>query len=359
MYWSKTLPKRWAFAREALYQPWYRTLFDTFLSWGRQRMPDMVLALKAHRYCNGFRALEQQIPDAAQINAERLLEAFTPEELRRMEHLLAFLRDQGFSTPDRATSEASAERRRIQQSIEIAADEPNRSILKRYAEYLQNPDPDRSALAPRTCRLYMTAASRWLAYCDDAQPDQKQLERFLKAKPGQRASLYPFVRYLHETTGRALTIPAKKKRRSRSVLIQRGRTMFRQINHALDKPLSFQERKSLSAALVVGLTGVGLNVVLMLPREALRVQNEQGLIQLEEQWGQLPKKHNQQLLRYVDELQRRHNRDTPYLFPGRPDFQPMHPTSIAHHLAKYGVSIQAVKAQATHRLGKSVSKRAI
>jgi len=90
---------------------------------------------------------------------------------------------------------------------------PYGPLLRRYTDWL-----DDQGTPTRTIRLYLTAASQ---LCQDVglaegQPcSEEQLQRFLRRRPGARASLFRWITFCRATLGWDIKMPAMTSLKSR------------------------------------------------------------------------------------------------------------------------------------------------
>ncbi|WP_052351264.1 MULTISPECIES: hypothetical protein [Pseudomonadaceae] len=161
-------------------------------------------ALKLKNYVGFFLFIEQSgegIP-----SYRDLLRNYEPEGLRRVRLAMGWLETRYGVVADPVMREEFADRRRIEQSLTALPPGPAADLLRRYNDLLISRIGS-GKLTLRSLRLALGVAREFLAFASptgEVLPVQRDLDRFLLERSGQRASLEGFLGFLAQEQGERL-----------------------------------------------------------------------------------------------------------------------------------------------------------
>lgn len=209
-YWKGVLEKRVRLDCAAFSTCVVAEHFTAFGQWLLVEVGEQKSALTIHRYLQFFREIEQQWGDIP--GYDLLLRRFGTGELRRVLLPMRWIETVGLATSNKEAKTEDSERRRIaviQQKFSPGSNE--RMLLDNYLQMLF----DRLAAGRTTLasvRLALTPAAGLLSSfrAGDQErllPGQKELNAYLANKPGQRAAISGFVRFLREVYNAEVRLP--------------------------------------------------------------------------------------------------------------------------------------------------------
>lgn len=218
-YWMDLFEKRVRLDCAAFSTPTMASHFEAFGQWLIGQVGEHKAAITIHRYLPFFMEVEREWKAVPGYSA--LLEHFGAQRLRKVLLPVQWMQESGLAVPDNKAKQDDSERRRIVAALEkLPKGSGGRAILSGYHKVLmENFLAGKTSL--RSVRLALSPAASLLikaAKIGCIPPDQKVLDAYLKEKPGQRAALSGFVRYMRETHNAQVTLPkidAEKLRRSR------------------------------------------------------------------------------------------------------------------------------------------------
>jgi hypothetical protein len=232
-YWAKTCRKRIELDMSAFSVVEMRDAFETFGQWLEFAVGARKAALTIHHYLPFFTVIEARWKRIPTYSA--LLAHFGAEGLRRVRLPMRWLRETHGVEPDSAAREADSERRRIEA---LSASIPSRSraaiVFANYQRALMvKLHAGRTSL--RSIRLALCPAVSLLLAADpggNSLPNQRVIDRYLRATPGQRAAVTGFIRFLSANGAPALTAHVDYKK----VRLARRRVLERKIVHLAKHP---------------------------------------------------------------------------------------------------------------------------
>lgn len=210
-YWRSLLEKRVRLDCAAFSTRVMAEHFTAFGQWLVAQVGERKSALVIHRYLQFFGEIEQQWGDIPAYGP--LLRRFGADGLRRVLLPMRWIEAVGLANPDEGEKIEDSERRRItvmQEKFSLGSNE--RVLLDSYLQMLF----DRLAVGKITLasvRLALTPAAGLLSGFDSGDqerwlPGQKELNAYLTEKPGQRAAISGFVRYLREMHNAEIRLPS-------------------------------------------------------------------------------------------------------------------------------------------------------
>ncbi|OZC35870.1 hypothetical protein B9Q17_12375 [Marinobacter vinifirmus] len=181
--------------------------FGSFGTWMSLRSGYKYAALRLNRYACFLQEIERQwrcVPEA-----DSLVRSFGPEYMRRHRLFTQWLGEVHSLTVSTEAFRHAAESRQIQNLMDqLPANSSYRQLAEDYLRVLeQRHAAGRTSL--RSVRLALTPAIALLKAAGHSILGQRHLNRYLEAKPGQRAALTGFISHLRKQHAYELTMPAK------------------------------------------------------------------------------------------------------------------------------------------------------
>lgn len=349
-YWMDYLLGAQESLRMRLTQDWCRTLFDGFVEHQVESVSVKPLALRIERYLPMFQSLEQRFKSLAEIHANSLLENYTPEELRRAEAVVSFLYQSGVGVPTRDKLEDTAERRRIRAIIGSVRDPNHAQILEEFLRLRAGPSSG-DAPSVKTLRVSLRAACGLLEITEAGFPAQRDVARYLRGRPGQRAALASFIGFLRGR-GVEVSLPAKpKKPRPKKNTASSG-VSLESCLAMLKSSDEYGQLRAAAVGAVVGLLGLPLSDVVRYPRTQITGDEQALKLTIDGEVVTLDPRLAVNLMRYIAMRDRKIGNKEGFLFPGRASHQHVSEAAVTYHFKEWGVSARELGA-----LGRSFLKR--
>ena len=316
--------RRVALCTEMIAQPWLRALFQEFCGW--ESLPrtagNMTRRIDAYAAC--FSVIDRHCAAPALLDQGLLLQVLGAEGLRRQHLVVRFLAERLALDWSPRRVEAFVEAGRIEGVLAAADGRPWGPALRAYRGHLALD----GALRPRTVRFYLNAAAGLLAqagHADLALLQQAEVERYLRRKPGQRASLARFLAYAARIAGTQVVLPPKKRwanpKAREKALLREARVLL----DRLDQAAGVGEGRALLATAISRIYAVPLSAVLALKRPEVAAEGAAVML-----W---PDRLAVSLAPALAEALRRWaSWDGSYLFPGRNGAQPLSRDAVRYHV---------------------------
>ena len=207
-YWRGLLKKPIQMDCAAFSLPTMAMHFEAFGHWLMGQVGENKAAMTIHHYLPFFMEVERYWKDFPEFAV--LLRHFGTARLRCVLLPMRWMEVTGLVVPDAAAKADDSERRRIVVILDKFAKEMNeRTLLEGYYRALiENMNAGKMTL--RSVRLALSPAAALLCQAGEKgciQPNQKILDAYLDKKPGQRAAISGFVRYLREVRGIEIALP--------------------------------------------------------------------------------------------------------------------------------------------------------
>ncbi len=202
--WKRSFQRRLDKEVEQFGSPRTQEIFREFGHWLVAKIGAQKAALKLKNYVGFFLFIEQSgegIP-----SYRDLLRNYEPEGLRRVRLAMGWLEIRYGVVADPVMREEFADRRRIEQSLTALPPGPAADLLRRYNDLLISRIGS-GKLTLRSLRLALGVAREFLAFASptgEVLPVQRDLDRFLLERSGQRASLEGFLGFLAQEQGERL-----------------------------------------------------------------------------------------------------------------------------------------------------------
>ncbi len=330
-YWLRALDQRAAVLALNFEYAWCQALFKEMAVWCTARSDAAAVVYRLPKYVPTVSRLDSSFSSIQQITSQSLLETFSTAEMRSAEMVFSFLAYKGVKLPSRDETEAHADLRRIAGYLDAARLSPHFDLLKRFSERAQ--EQVTTAVAARSTRLKLRAAFALIEKAGGKPLEQGVIERFLREKPGLRATLGSFITFLREM-GLEVRLPPSRGR-ARNVVKNDDALLACLL--VLDRSTSFPELRAALAGCLVGVLGMPLEHILRLERSELRASPGSVWLRIDGQPIQLEANLADGARRYLQVRDQIALNRGP-LFCGRPISQRVHSQSVTRLLRKWGIS---------------------
>jgi len=200
-YWLGVLGQRTTITLHLFKTSLFKEHFTSFSKWLSGRRGPAVAAMAVNKYASFLQTIESewgQIPSYAQ-----LVKHFSVAKIRRHKRLFDWLLDTKLVAVDSELKKENAEQNQILQILRNAKVSPQMGqVIGSFLEKLMLQNQN-GQLSLRTIRLYIRTATSLANHCaikKHTLPTQSDIDSFLEAFPGHRASAYRFVTYLRAKT---------------------------------------------------------------------------------------------------------------------------------------------------------------
>ncbi|MBD2837102.1 hypothetical protein ID144_08640 [Pseudomonas sp. JM0905a] len=181
-----------------------QTSLAGFAAWLKARRGAQYAALNIQRYVPFLDELHSRWADLP--NYSELLSHVTAEGLRRVRLVVQWLEETGQIQIDPVARERSSEMRRIAHSLGVFPEGAGQAALHAYHRLLQSRHND-GKMKLRSMRLALSSAVRLQYIADEGGqklPNQRDLLKLLRTRPGLWASLFGFVSFLNHRYSRGM-----------------------------------------------------------------------------------------------------------------------------------------------------------
>lgn len=212
-YWIDLLEKRITLNGAAFYSKAITRHFQLFGKWLQNRVGAQKAAITIHNYFDFFCEIDKKwgkIPDYT-----ALLEHFGVAKLRQSLLPMQWMEESGVIAIDHKAKKEDSERRRIATILDkFASNSTEQTLLDSYLNYLlARLKQGKTTL--RSIRLALTPAAALLSLIASTEPikhlpNQDDLNRYLSKKPGQRAAIHGFIRYLQNSHNLEIELPSAR-----------------------------------------------------------------------------------------------------------------------------------------------------
>lgn len=324
---KRSLNKKTEGTLRLLKSPVVRQLFRNFIDWSISTGRQARVSSKYDSYASSAVKLDQAVGDSAAVSAELVLKTFRPEELRLSGLLSQYLAEQGLFPASQALADA-AETRRIEAILQESRPLAWNAAVIQFASELET-----KRLSLRSKRAYLRAAVEFLkaAKVDKVMHlSQDSLLAFIRAQPGYRASLTPFVRHLKESGHPGPLSVQMKSTEGRTV--EGVRAELNKLLRAISLSTDERQSRALLARAMSLAYGVPLETILRLSQGELEDAPSELRLKLED-WIVV----EMTLAKWIRKLLLVDNgrlQNSDLLFPGRTLGMPISVTAVGHHVRK-------------------------
>lgn len=273
--------------------------FEAFGNWLLNRVGEQKAALTIHDYLPFFLEIENHWEDIPSY--KQLLVYFGAAKLRRVLLAVQWMEFVGLVVLDEEAKIADSDRRRIAVKLNsFALGSKARDLLDGYHKVLMaNLKIKLTTL--RSIRLALTPATALLHMADEMAripPNQDVLNAYLAKKPGQRAAVSGFVRYLRDSYDVEIFLP---KTKPSSAQHHRRKKLEIEMMALMKEPSESRqfEQRWLSVALAY-FHGLNKKVGSTIPEAFVKLHDEGLIVEWNNQsyWVPLfPSRHSQKLTR--------------------------------------------------------------
>lgn len=262
--------------------PESRRVFLDFVGWVVAKKVVNKALGPLPRYADYLQRIDLVLQGGESLQPRHVTDALTTEEIRRAGLLAMFLSEQGLLADSARTRTDSSDMRRIQNILREADKGPWANLMRQYADEIGSAE---IKLRPRTQRLYLRAALEFLKSSGASQARELasgHVRKFLRSRPGHRASLQPLLVFLAARMGHGLSLPKKPQGKVRTIRSQTD-TVARLLKAARAAEPA-HERRALVAKLISTLYGTPLERVLELDRSCVEALGDGLRIRLGGDW---------------------------------------------------------------------------
>ena len=259
-----------------------RRLLQEFVEWVMVRQSASQVLRPLPKVVEMVGRVERLVQDFGVLTPAAIEKALTTEEIRRAGLFAMFLAEQGLiarSAQDRA---AASDVRRIDMALSEIRGRPWEKAIRQFADELDGPA---RKLSPRSRRVYLRAAVELMTFAhieEISELRDEHIRKFLRSKPGHRASLFSWVTFVGETCGHGLRIPKKPQRKEptiKAVADRVGRLVL-----ATRSAKTKEARRAYVAKLLSVLYGVPLERVLSMQRAKMDISDGKTKLLFEDSW---------------------------------------------------------------------------
>lgn len=162
----------------------------------------------------------RELGDGEEPSNAHLASALSASDLQQSGLLACYLGSVGVLTSDNTERAGWSDAKRIAAAVVAVRREPWGCEIDKFAAYLAKPD---RAISIRTQRLYVRSAVALMEFAEVdrvAKVTEEKLAAFVRRRPGHRASLSAWLRFLKETHNISLALPKKRLPKLRSMKSQ-------------------------------------------------------------------------------------------------------------------------------------------
>lgn len=256
-------------------------LFRQFIEWAISEKKQSRVSSRIGFLAEALLRIERSMKGTAPLDSDAITAALTTEEIRRIGLLGVFLARRGLLTVTAEERRDQSEARRLV----TALSELRGNVGEQLREYHMWLGSSERPLSARTLRLYVRAAIEFVRYAEVDQLEGLTLEhlrRFLKAKPGHRASLAAFTKFLKLRLDVFLTLPPKRIKKRETVL--NAVPGIKRLLALLEAASTRNGRRALIAELLAAAYGVPLEGVLRLRNADVQIAAGNPQIRFGEDW---------------------------------------------------------------------------
>lgn len=214
-YWRGVLEKRIKMDCTAFSLPRMAMHFEVFGHWLMVLVGVNKAAQTIHRYLPFFMEVERNWKDFPEFAV--LLAHFGTAKLRHVFLPMRWMEVTGVVVPDMAAKADDSDRRRIAVTLDkFAKGMKARALLEGYYKTLMK-NMNAGKMTLHSIRLALSPAAALLCKAsemDRIPPNQRVLDIYLAKRPGQRAAISGFVRYLREVHGAKIALPKANRGRA-------------------------------------------------------------------------------------------------------------------------------------------------
>lgn len=306
-----------------------KQLWGSFTEWLISEGKAASGRISLTKYSSVLLKVDRLLNDGDAVENAHFASALTAGDMRRAELLAEYLARHGLMTSNRSDRAGWSDEKRIAAMITGASRQPWGKLIDEFANYLISA---KSPISPQSRRVYVRAAVALMEFADIERVSQlsnDMIVRFLRRKPGHRASLCSWLRFLDEKRHIRRSLP--KKRAPSQKTMKDSIDEVGSLLKGLTKSRSTRTQMAFLAKLLSVLYAVPLETVLHLEFHDLVDQGGAVSVRLGGQWVDL----DARLEQWVRWLMIENNpMGQGYLFPGRLHGDAWSTTGVSYQLHK-------------------------
>lgn len=313
-----------------LQQPVTRRLLEDYVEWVIARQSTNKALGRLPRVADLLERVERRLPEVDSVLPVAIREALTTEDIRRAGLFAMFLAERALifgSSGDRAIA---SDARRIKATLAETRGKPWEKTVREYAAELATPD---RRLAERSQRLYLRAAVELMVFSDVGEIREltnEHVQKFMRSKPGHRASIFPWLSFVFDRTNHKLSVPKQVARNEPTV-----RSLADKVGHlitAARKAPTKNARRALLAKLLSILYDVPLERVVVMERADIDITSGVTRLRLGDDWVTVEAPVDALLSGLVDDGANKPA--STKLFPGRLETDGLSVSAVQYHVMK-------------------------
>jgi hypothetical protein len=194
-----------------------RKLLEDYVEWVIARQSTNKALGPLPRVADLLERIERRLPAGGPVLPTTIREALTTEEIRLAGLFAMFLSECGLILGSSRERAAASDTRRIEAALAEVSGKPWEKAIREYVTELAAPERN---LAERSRRLYLRAAVALMAFSGVEairELTDEHIRKFLRSKPGHRASIFPWLSFVRERINRRLTVPKRVARTEATV----------------------------------------------------------------------------------------------------------------------------------------------
>lgn len=339
-----------------LRHPDTRRLLEGYVEWVIARQSTNMALGPLPRVADLLERVERRLPDGGPVLPGTIQEALTTEEIRRAGLFAMFLAERGLMPGSAGERAAASDARRIEAALAEIRGKPWEKAIREYAGELAASE---RKLAERSQRLYLRAAVELMTFSGIEgvrELTDEHIRKFLRSKPGHRASMFPWLSFVRERTNRKLSLP-KRASRNEPTVGSVADSVGDLVTAARNAPTK-KARRALIAKLLSILYDVPLERVVAMNRTDFDVTPEATRLRFGDDWVAVEAPIDALLSCLVDGGG--NEPASAKLFPGRLDVDGLSVSAVQYHVMMHVVrSGPSIEPESNQNSGMQVRRAAI
>jgi hypothetical protein len=281
------------------------------------------------RYAGPLVKIDHHVNENDRINNQHLSTLLIADDLRKAGLLAEYLALIGVLKSGSDERSTWSDKKRISDAIAEVQSAAWRADIDEYVTHLE---ANKTTLTARTMRMYVRAAVELIKFASVDSIGMltgETLKAFIRKRPGYRASLSAWLRFLNEKRGIRLTLGAKKKGK----LVSTNATInsVTALLDAMEAGHAARARAAYLAKLLSVLYSIPLEFILRIKMRDVEIQNEKTLLTLPDHKIEIDKRIEKWVRLLVAENTLA---DSEYLFHGRLNSDAWSTAGVAYYLRK-------------------------
>lgn len=308
-------------------------LFRDFVEWTISRKATSKILRRLPLVADILGRLERSQEDDVPLGPDTIRSGLTTEEIRQSGLFGMFLAERGILADSASRRAELSDLRRIDATLAEVASKPWGKLVKQYAEALASEERN---LRPRTQRIYLRAAAEQMTSSAVARMEEltdDHVRKFIRARPGHRASIFPWLTFLRQQTGRAYSVPKAQRRTEPTI-----RTVAMEVSGLLtsiQSTTSKKARRAMTAKLLSVAYGVPLEQVLSIDLAKLDLTDGRVRLMFDDSWTVIQSPVAELVVELATDIKERGS-TSGKLFPGRFADDSLSVGAVDHFLKSVG-----------------------